>query len=173
MDKKILIVVDMQKDFIDGSLGSREAAAIVPEVRKKIEACEKAGYEIVFTLDTHGDDYLDTQEGRKLPVKHCIKGTDGWRLHEEFEHVQGKRFEKPAFGSVECGQYVAGGGSALAELVGLCTDICVISNAMVIKALAPELPVLVDGRCCAGVTPDSHKNALEAMKMCQIEVTGE
>ena len=106
MDKKILIVVDMQKDFIDGSLGSREAAAIVPEVRKKIEACEKAGYEIVFTLDTHGDDYLDTQEGRKLPVKHCIKGTDGWRLHEEFEHVQGKRFEKPAFGSVECGQYV-------------------------------------------------------------------
>ncbi len=168
--KKLLVVVDMQKDFIDGSLGTREAEAIVPAVKEKIEAYQRAGDEVVFTLDTHSDDYLNTQEGRNLPVKHCIKGTDGWRLHEELEMYEGKRFEKGTFGSVECGQYVAGGDYESAELVGLCTDICVISNAMVIKAMAQELTVLVDKSCCAGVTPESHQNALKAMEMCQIKV---
>ena len=169
--KKLLIVVDMQKDFIDGSLGTKEAEAVVAEVRRKIEAYEKAGDEVVFTMDTHFDDYLDTQEGRNLPVKHCIKGTDGWRLCEELEGFAGRRFEKSAFGSVECGEYAARGEYESVELVGLCTDICVISNAMVIKALSPELAVKVDGSCCAGVTPESHDNALSAMKMCQIQVT--
>ena len=168
--KKLLVVVDMQKDFIDGSLGTKEAAAIVPKVKEKIEAYEKAGDEVVFTMDTHFDNYLETQEGRNLPVKHCIKASDGWRLHEDLEMYRGKRFEKAAFGSVECGRYAALGDYESVELVGLCTDICVISNAMVIKAMSPEVPVAVDSRCCAGVTPESHKNALEAMKMCQIEV---
>lgn len=168
--RRLLVVVDMQKDFIDGSLGTREAQGIVETVKEKIQAYEEAGDEVVFTLDTHFEDYLDTQEGRKLPVKHCIKGSGGWKLHEDLEHFQGKRFEKNTFGSVECGEYAARGGYEAVELVGLCTDICVISNAMVIKAMSPELPILVDSRCCAGVTPESHKNALEAMKMCQIQV---
>ncbi len=168
--KRLLVVVDMQKDFIDGSLGTAEARAIVEAVKEKILAYERAGDEVIFTMDTHFDDYLQTQEGRKLPVKHCVKGSDGWKLHEELDGFQGKRFEKNTFGSPECGQYVARGGYSAVELVGLCTDICVISNAMVIKAMSPEVPVAVDSRCCAGVTPESHKNALEAMKMCQIEV---
>lgn len=168
--KRLLVVVDMQKDFIDGSLGTKEAVAIVPAVKKKIEGYEKAGDEVVFTLDTHFDNYLDTQEGKNLPVKHCIKGSEGWRLHEELEGFQGRRFEKVTFGSIECGQYAARGGYDRVELVGLCTDICVISNAMLIKAMAPELPVEVDSTCCAGVTPQSHENALSAMKMCQIGV---
>ena len=146
--KKLLVVVDMQKDFIDGSLGTKEAEAIVPNVQKKMEVLE----------------------GRKLPVRHCIRGTDGWRLWEKLEGFEGKRFEKGTFGSVECGNYAAHGGYDIVELVGLCTDICVISNAMVIKAMAPELTVQVDERCCAGVTPESHEQALGAMKMCQIEV---
>lgn len=168
--KRLLVVVDMQNDFIEGSLGTKEAAAIVSAVKRKIEDYEKAGDEVVFTMDTHFDNYLDTQEGKNLPVKHCIKGTGGWRLHEELEGFQGRRFEKAAFGSIECGQYAAGGGYDRVELIGLCTDICVISNAMLIKAMAPELPVEVDSTCCAGVTPESHENALSAMKMCQIGV---
>ena len=168
--KKLLVVVDMQKDFIDGSLGTKEAVEIVPKVRKKIEEYMEEGQEAVFTLDTHFENYMDTQEGRKLPVKHCIKGSDGWKLCGELEGFEGKRFEKGTFGSVECGDYVAKGGYDRVELVGLCTDICVISNAMIIKAMAPEVAVAVDGRCCAGVTPESHRNALEAMKMCQIEI---
>ncbi len=170
--KRLLVVVDMQRDFIDGSLGTREAVAIVPKVKRKIEEYLADGQEVVFTMDTHFEDYLDTQEGRNLPVKHCIKGTNGWRLCEELEGFEGRRFEKGAFGSVECGSYAALGGYDRVELAGLCTDICVISNAMVIKAMAPELPVMVDAECCAGVTPKSHRNALEAMKMCQVEVPG-
>ena len=170
--KRLLVVVDMQRDFIDGSLGTGEAVAIVPKVKRKIEEYVADGQEVVFTMDTHFEDYLDTQEGRKLPVKHCVKGTDGWRLCEELEGFEGRRFEKSAFGSVECGRYAALGGYDRVELAGLCTDICVNSNAMVIKAMAPELPVMVDGECCAGVTPESHRNALEAMKMCQVEVLG-
>lgn len=168
--KKLLVVVDMQNDFIGGSLGTREAEAIVPKVKEKIEAYEKAGDEVVFTMDTHFDDYLETQEGRNLPVRHCIKGSEGWRLHRDLEMYRGRRFEKGTFGSVECGQYAAAGDYQSVELIGLCTDICVISNAMVIKAMSPELRVQVDQSCCAGVTPKSHENALEAMKMCQIHV---
>lgn len=170
---RLLIVVDMQKDFIDGSLGTKEAVQIVPKVKKKIETYLAEGNEVIFTLDTHFDNYLDTPEGKKLPVKHCLKGTKGWMLDEKLEAFEGKRFEKTGFGSIDCGKYVAYGHYDRVELVGLCTDICVISNAMIIKSLAPELPIIVDGQCCAGVTPESHKNALEAMKMCQIEISNE
>lgn len=168
--KKILIVVDMQKDFINGSLGTKEAQDIVPKVMEKIKAYKDAGDEVVFTLDTHYDDYMDTLEGKNLPVLHCIKGTEGWELQEELDGFEGKRFEKVTFGSVDLAHYAASGGYDQVELVGLCTDICVISNAMLLKASMPNTPILVDSSCCAGVTPESHNNALEAMKMCQIMV---
>ncbi len=168
--KKLLIVVDMQKDFINGSLGSREAVAIVPNVKRKIEEYKAAGDEVIFTLDTHEDNYLDTQEGKKLPVAHCVRGTDGWELDVSLKEFQGKRFEKNTFGSTTIGEYVTEREYESIELVGLCTDICVISNALLIKAFLPETPVLVDSSCCAGVTPESHVNALNAMKMCQIKV---
>ena len=167
---RLLVVVDMQRDFVDGALGTKEAYAIVPAVKKKAEEYRAAGDSIVFTLDTHGPDYLATQEGRKLPVVHCIKGTPGWELVGELQEFAGKRFEKGTFGSRELAEYVQEGGYSAVELVGLCTDICVISNAFLIKAFCPELPVQVDADCCAGVTPQSHENALTAMEMCQIEV---
>ncbi|WP_124067940.1 isochorismatase family cysteine hydrolase [Clostridium sp. E02] len=169
--KKLLIVVDMQKDFIDGSLGSREAAAIVPKVKKKIEEYKAAGDEVIFTLDTHGENYLESLEGSKLPVIHCVRGTDGWELDDRIKEFQGKRFEKSTFGSATIGAYVTGREYESIELVGLCTDICVISNALLMKAFLPETPILVDSSCCAGVTQVSHENALNAMKVCQIEVS--
>ena len=148
---KVLVVVDMQNDFIGGALGTKEAVAIVPKVVEKIRNFEGR---VLFTRDTHKEDYLDTQEGKKLPVAHCIKGTEGWELHPEIEALRKEdALDKPTFGSTQ---------------IGLCTDICVISNAMIAKAFIPEVPVIVDASCCAGVTPQSHKNALEAMKMCQI-----
>lgn len=168
--KRLLVVVDMQKDFIDGSLGTKEAQAIVPGVAARIREYLEAGDEVVFTLDTHGEDYLDTQEGKKLPVKHCLKGTTGWELCRELAGIEGKRFEKDGFGSRACAEYVAKGNYSCVELVGLCTDICVISNAVLIKSFTPETPVLVNAACCAGVTPESHQNALNAMAMCQIEI---
>lgn len=168
--KKLLIVVDMQKDFIDGALGTKEAVEIVPAVIKKIEEYQARKDEVIFTLDTHFENYLDTMEGKKLPIPHCIKGTPGWELQQEIGGFDGKRFEKITFGSLDCARYVAEGRYESVELVGLCTDICVISNALVIKAAIPSVPILVDSKCCAGVTPKSHENALEAMKMCQIDV---
>lgn len=168
--KKLLVVVDMQKDFIDGALGSEEAAAIVPGVIRKIRDYKEKGDEVVFTLDTHHEDYLNTSEGKHLPVPHCIKGTPGWELEAEIHGFEGKRFEKETFGSMALADYVKNGGYDSVELVGLCTDICVISNALLLKAAAPEMEVKVDGSCCAGVTAESHQNALEAMKMCQVEV---
>lgn len=168
--KRLLIVVDMQKDFVDGALGSREARAIVPRVIEKIKAYKAAGQEVAFTLDTHFDNYMDTMEGKKLPVVHCVRGTSGWELIDELLPYGGMRFEKPAFGSRELGDYVEQGEYDSVELIGLCTDICVISNAMVIKAAAPEIPVQVDASCCAGITPASHTNALNAMAMCQINI---
>ena len=165
---KVLIVVDMQNDFIDGALGTEEAVAIVPNVIETIKGFEGT---ILYTKDTHFDDYMDTQEGKNLPVPHCIKGTDGWNLAEDIEAVkcpQDKVFEKMTFGSKELGDYLQ--RLAIEEdieeitLVGLCTDICVISNALLVKAYLPEVPVAVLQDCCAGVTPESHKNALEAMK---------
>lgn len=169
--KNVLVVVDMQKDFIDGSLGTAEAVSIVENVVKKIN--NFAG-EIIFTRDTHYDNYMDTQEGKKLPVIHCIKDSAGWELNESIEELRKKEmkiFDKPTFGSVELAQYLSQNSELESvTLIGLCTDICVISNAMLVKAFMPEIKVIVDAACCAGVTPDSHKNALEAMKMCQIEV---
>lgn len=168
--KRLLVVVDMQRDFIDGSLGTAEAQRIVPAVRDKIREYREAGDEVVFTLDTHGENYLRTQEGGKLPVMHCIKGTEGWELCEELKEEPGRRFEKGTFGSKELGLWAAAQDFASIEVIGLCTDICVISNALLLKAFLPEIPIRVDAACCAGVTPQSHANALEAMRMCQIEI---
>ena len=168
--KKLLIVVDMQNDFIDGALGTREAVAIVPSVIAKIKASEAAGDDIVFTQDTHFDNYLETQEGKNLPVEHCKRGTKGWELHPEIGTLPGKRFEKPTFGCLELMDYVAEKEYSEIELIGLCTDICVISNAILLKAKLPGTPIRVDSSCCAGVTPESHETALSAMKMCQIEI---
>ncbi|MCI2062140.1 MAG: cysteine hydrolase [Eubacteriaceae bacterium] len=171
---KLLIVVDMQKDFIDGALGTKEAQAIVVPAAQKI-ACW--GGDIICTRDTHDAGYLKTQEGRNLPVEHCIEGTEGWQIQPVIEMAaRGKRaaiLNKPSFGSKELPEYIeARYGDELesVELIGLCTDICVISNAMILKAFFPEVPVYVDPSCCAGVTPESHSNALAAMKACQISV---
>lgn len=171
MEKRVLVVVDMQKDFIDGALGTKEAVGIVQNVADKIKNFDG---EIVFTRDTHFENYMETQEGKKLPVPHCIKGTDGWQIADELKELMSedvKIFDKPAFGSVELAEYLAKNSELeTVELIGLCTDICVISNAMIIKAFMPEVNIVVDGKCCAGVTPESHNNALEAMKMCQIQI---
>lgn len=173
--KKLLIVIDMQNDFIDMALGTQEAVAIVPKVKARIKEAVKQGEDIVFTMDTHQADYLQTQEGCRLPVEHCIKGTKGWEIHPELDlfACQSKVFEKPTFGSLELAKYVADNQYTHATLIGLCTDICVISNAMVLRAHQPELQLSVDASCCAGVTPASHLNALEAMKMCQVEIITE
>lgn len=167
---RLLIVVDMQNDFIDGSLGTEEARGIVPRVAARVREYLADGGEVIFTLDTHGDDYPDTLEGKKLPVSHCLKGSRGWELCSELAEIEGKRFEKDTFGSRECAEYVQKGNYSRIELVGLCTDICVISNAMLLKAFVPQTPVQVNAACCAGVTPESHQNALKAMEMCQIEI---
>lgn len=172
--KKILVVVDMQKDFVDGALGSKEAVAIVPNVVKKIEEFDG---EIFVTYDTHFENYMDTNEGKNLPVPHCIKGTDGWELNKEvMDALNNKAYttvEKKTFGSVDLPELVgkaAGDEEFSVELIGLCTDICVVSNALLLKANFPEMNILVDAACCAGVTPESHEAALTTMKMCQIEV---
>ena len=166
---KYLIVVDMQKDFIDGALGTKEAQAIVPNVRKKIEEFDG---EVIFTRDTHHKDYLSTQEGRNLPVEHCIEGTAGWEIDKSLQpFCKGLVVNKPTFGSMALAEEIWERGDAQEiTLVGLCTDICVISNAMLLKAAMPEVPIIVDRACCAGVTPQSHENALEAMKMCQMTI---
>ncbi|MBQ8028917.1 MAG: cysteine hydrolase [Clostridia bacterium] len=168
---KILVVVDMQNDFIDGALGTKEAVSIVPAVKEKIESRKEEGYCVIFTRDTHTQDYLSTQEGKKLPVPHCIKNTPGWEITSQLDSSDCLIFDKVTFGSVDLMQYVSSLPSVEEiELVGLCTDICVISNAMLLKAALPEVSVSVCESCCAGVTPESHKNALEAMKMCQISI---
>ena len=168
---KTLVVVDMQNDFIDGSLGTKEAVAIVPRVAKKIQMYREGENQIIFTRDTHQENYLDTQEGKKLPVVHCIEGTEGWQIAEELEvRPEDIVINKVTFGHVWNKEIIKG---EEIELIGLCTDICVISNALGLKAVLPETPIKVDAGCCAGVTPQSHSNALEAMKMCQIEVIGE
>lgn len=171
----VLIVVDMQNDFIDGALGTAEAIAIVPNVIKKIRDFDGI---VLATKDTHGEDYLSTQEGKNLPVVHCVKGTEGWELNPSVaELIDEPAIEKPTFGSVRLGEVLAAlSRKAPVEditLIGLCTDICVISNAMIAKAYLPEVPVIVDASCCAGVTPASHNNALEAMKVCQIQVVNQ
>lgn len=173
---KVLVVVDMQNDFIDGALGTKEAVEIVPKVAEKIRNFDG---KVLYTRDTHDENYLDTQEGKKLPVVHCVRGSKGWELNSQIEALRKEDpIDKPTFGSTELGRRLrildeeyklrAMGGLESVTFVGLCTDICVISNAMIAKAFVPEVPVMVDAACCAGVTPESHRNALEAMKMCQI-----
>ena len=172
--KHLLIVVDVQNDFIDEALGTKEAVLIVPKVTEKIRSFDG---DVIYTRDTHFENYMDTQEGRNLPVPHCIKNTHGWQLNDQVQAACDEKgaygIDKITFGSVDLPNYLSTHypeGIASVELIGLCTDICVISNAMLVKAHFPETPVRVDGSCCAGVTPQSHTNALEAMKMCQITV---
>lgn len=164
--RKTLIVVDMQNDFIDMALGTKEAVAIVPRVKEKIRQYHEMGYEILYTRDTHSEDYLNTPEGKKLPVEHCIRGTAGWQIADGL-YIEGcKIIDKPNFGwpnwKEENLQDV--------EIIGLCTDICVVSNALIIKATFPDAQITVDSRCCAGVTVESHNAALKTMQMCQIDV---
>lgn len=170
--RRILVVVDMQKDFIDGSLGTEEAQAIVNHVIKKMKSYEKS--DIYLTRDTHEEDYLETAEGKKLPVVHCVKGTEGWQLHPEIEALAEPShiIDKPTFGSLELMELLKQENEKETlelELAGLCTDICVVSNALLLKAAMPEITIRVDASCCAGVTPESHKAALLTMGMCQIE----
>lgn len=175
--KKILVVVDMQNDFVDGSLGTKEDVSIVDNVVEKIANFDG---KIFATLDTHDHDYMDTPEGKKLPVPHCIRMTNGWLLNEKVMEALSdkdyKTIEKRTFGStrlVNDIRKIKGKEDIEIELVGLCTDICVVSNALLLKANFPEVKITVDASCCAGVTPESHMAALMTMKMCQIDVIGE
>lgn len=164
--KKTLIVVDMQNDFIDMALGTKEAVAIVPKVKEKIQEYVKNGDEIIFTRDTHSKNYLQTTEGKNLPVEHCIKGTKGWQIADGL-YVEGcKIIDKPNFGWTNWSEEHL----EEVEIIGLCTDICVVSNALIIKATFPDAYVKVDRNCCAGVTVETHEAALKTMGMCQIEI---
>ena len=171
--RRLLVVVDMQKDFVDGALGTKEALAIVPAVVEKIKSYD-AG-DVFFTKDTHQKDYMSTQEGSNLPVEHCIEGTPGWELDKEVAKVLrgSKVVNKPTFGSTDLARMIKGiasGEEIEIELIGLCTDICVVSNALLLKAFMPEVKISVDSACCAGVTPTKHEAALETMRSCQINV---
>lgn len=172
--KPLLIVIDMQNDFISQALGTPEAEAIVPAVTAKIRSWKGP---VIYTRDTHEANYMGTAEGKKLPVPHCIRGSEGWQLDSRIAACQkedDRIFDKPTFGSVALAHSVARMAAAKEidsiTLVGLCTDICVISNALLLKASLPELPIAVDSSCCAGVTPESHANALKSMTMCQIDI---
>lgn len=173
--KNVLIVVDMQKDFVDGSLGTKEAVAVVDAVVKKVKEFDG---EVIFTRDTHDENYMETQEGKYLPVTHCLSDTTGWEiipaLDELRRETQAKCYDKPTFGCTVLAEDLKkrydSGEIGSVELVGLCTDICVVSNALLLKAFMPELSVSVDSACCAGVTPQKHEAALETMRSCQIMV---
>ena len=171
--RKLLVVVDMQKDFVDGALGSKEAVAIVPAVVEKIKEYDIK--DVFVTRDTHQPDYMETQEGKNLPVEHCIEGTPGWQLNAQVAKVvEGvTTVNKPTFGSVKLAEMIsdiAKKEDIEIELIGLCTDICVVSNALMLKAYMPEVKMSVDSKCCAGVTPEKHEAALETMRSCQINV---
>ena len=174
--KKILIAVDLQNDFIDGALGTKEAEAIVPAAAARIREYREEGAEIIATLDTHGEDYMQTREGKHLPVPHCIRGTEGWQLNPAILEAvgDGTLLEKPTFGSVKLPallQEETGETDRISiELIGLCTDICVVSNALLLKAWFPEAGISVNAKCCAGVTPEKHQAALETMRSCQIDI---
>lgn len=180
---KVLVVIDMQNDFINGTLGTKEAVAIVDHVVQKIR--DTSDTLVLFTLDTHQEDYLDTPEGQKLPVIHCLEGSDGWQIHRDVfsawidnkdriiaPEIINNSFNKPVFGSVQLVDFLNSQSETISEieLIGVCTDICVISNAIMIKNNLPHIKISVDSKCCAGVTPESHKEALNIMKMCQIDV---
>ena len=171
--RKILVVVDMQNDFIDGALGTAEAVAIVENVKARIREYDPA--DVFVTMDTHAPDYLETQEGRNLPVEHCIKGTKGWQIRSDIASLlpDWHIYEKPTFGSVALAKdiaEIAATEEIEIEVLGLCTDICVVSNALMLKAYMPEVQISVDPSCCAGVTPESHEAALKTMQMCQIRI---
>ena len=171
--RKLLIVIDMQNDFIDGALGTPEAVAIVENVKEKIRSYPQA--DIFATLDTHHENYMDTQEGKYLPVPHCIRGTKGWEIRGDIDALltEAARYEKPTFGSTALAEDIrtlAEKEEIELELIGLCTDICVVSNALLLKASMPEVKISVDASCCAGVTPEKHLAALETMRSCQIQV---
>ena len=167
--KRVLVVVDMQNDFVTGCLGSKEAQAIVPAL---VKYAKEFDGEVIFTKDTHKENYMETQEGHKLPVPHCIRGTEGWEIIPELLEIAKDRriFEKPTFGSKELAAYLAGEAPDEVVFCGVCTGICVLNNATLVKAFAPEIPVKVVGDLCACVTPDTHKTALAAMQTCQIEI---
>jgi len=178
---KILVVVDMQNDFIDGSLKNPETKAIVGNIVNKIKAHEDKGNFILVTRDTHYDDYLQTQEGKKLPVPHCIINTLGWDINDQIknalkDHENVVYIDKNTFGSINLADFIKEKGEAHpeekieVEMVGVCTDICVVSNALITKAFLPEVEITVDSSCCAGITPESHEAALTTMKMCQINI---
>lgn len=169
---KVLVVVDMQNDFIDQALGTKEAVGIVDNVARKISGFDG---KVIYTRDTHHENYMKTQEGQNLPVEHCIEGSEGWQIASALPVSEDAViFDKPTFGSKELGLYLENLAKETpieeVEVIGLCTDICVISNALLIKAFLPEVKITVDASCCAGVTPQSHENALNAMKSCQINV---
>ena len=168
----ILMVIDMQNDFIDGALGTKEALAILPAVKKKIEEFDGR---VLFTRDTHETYYMETQEGKNLPVPHCIRGTEGWQIRPELDALRKTEpIDKETFGASDLGGILLDLNEeeeiGSITFIGLCTDICVISNVMIAKAFLPEVPILVDAACCAGVTVESHENALKAMEMCQVKV---
>ncbi len=172
--KQFLVVVDMQNDFVDGALGSKEAVAIVENAAEKIRAFDG---EIFVTFDTHGENYMETAEGKKLPVPHCIRGTDGWQLNKTIADALKNRaytaVEKPTFGAVQLPALItiaAGNEPFTVTLIGICTDICVVSNALLLKANFPEMEITVDAKCCAGVSPATHDAALATMRCCQINV---
>ena len=167
---KYLIVVDVQKDFVDGALGTPEAQAIIPRVKEKIAECRANGGKVIFTRDTHQKNYLETNEGKHLPVEHCIEGTDGWQIYEGLTEGDSVILNKPTFGYLDWRKYIEDSADLEIELIGLCTDICVASNALILKATFPEAVVSVDSTACAGVTPASHEAALNTMRMCQVEV---
>ena len=168
---KYLIVVDVQKDFVDGALGTPEAQAIIPRVKEKIAEYRANGGKVIFTRDTHQKNYLETNEGKHLPVEHCIEGTDGWQVYEGLTEGDSVVLNKPTFGHLGWRKYIEDSADLEIELIGLCTDICVASNALILKATFPEAVVSVDSTACAGVTPASHEAALNTMRMCQVEVS--
>ncbi len=175
MSKKVLIVVDMQNDFTTGALRNEDAIAIIPDVVNKVKAAKEEGADIIFTRDTHTEEYMNTEEGANLPVPHCIKGTPGWEIIDELKPYTGEParvIDKVTFGSSDLASVISSEyqDAGEIELIGICTDICVISNAMLVKAFAPNVHVKVDASCCAGVTKDSHNTALNAMKACHVEV---
>ena len=174
--RKLLIVIDMQNDFIDAALGTSQAVSIVEAVKEKIRSYPPE--DVIATMDTHTGHYMETQEGRYLPVPHCIKGSKGWQIRPDIAALlkDARIYEKPAFGSIQLAsdlKELSGKEEIRLELIGLCTDICVVCNALLFKAMMPEVPICVDASCCAGVTPGKHLAALETMRSCQIQIIGE
>lgn len=166
--KELLVVVDMQNDFVFGTLGTREARAVLPAVKKKAEEARGAGKRVVFTRDTHGEDYLSTQEGKRLPVLHCLRKTKGWEIVEGFIFKEKRYLISLLSGSLSSLKFARRRAMKEWKIIGVCTDICVVSNALILKAFLPEAEIVVDAECCAGSTPENHRAALKTMRCCQI-----